>query len=98
MVGLYVGIYDIGFDGDRLGTRNDEVRRKLDVFANFFGLGGVFAVVIDLVRFDVGVAFNGVDVAYGVVGENRSSNCRLADINGSYLSDSPLKNNTEHGG
>lgn len=98
MVGLYFGMYDVGFTGDLFGARNDEVRRKLDVFTNFFGLGGVFAVVIDFVMLDVGVSFSGVDVAYGIVGENRSSSCRLADINGSYLSDSPLQSNTEHGG
>lgn len=91
MVGLYFGMYGIGFGGDRFGTRSDEVRRKLDVFTNFFGLGGVFAAVKDFVMLDVGVSFIGVDVAYGVVGENRSSNCRLADINGSYLSDNPLR-------
>lgn len=95
MVGLYFGMYDIGFTGDLFGARNDEVRRKLDVFTNFFGLGGVFAVVIDFVMLDVGVSFSGVDVAYGIVGENRSSSCRLADINGSYLSDSPLQSNAE---
>lgn len=89
MVGLYVGMYDIGFDGDLFGTRSDDVRRKLDVLVNFFGLGGVFAVDSDLAI--LGVSFIGVDVAYGVVGENRSSSCRFADMNGSYLSDNPLE-------
>lgn len=88
-------MYGMGFVGDRLGARNDAVRRKLFEFVNFLGLGGVFAVVNDLVELGVGVSFNGVDVAYAVGGENRSSNCRLADMNGSYLSEKPLesKNN-----
>lgn len=67
-------MYGMGFVGDRLGARNDAVRRKLFEFVNFLGLGGVFAVVNDLVELGVGVSFNGVDVAYAVEGENRSSN------------------------
>lgn len=76
------------------GTRNDDVRRKfdLDSIGVFVGLDGDFAVVNDVVIFAAPIddPLAGVDVAFTPLELNRSSNCRLADMNGSYLSEKPL--------
>lgn len=70
------GLYLGAYDtGDVfLGTRSDDVRRNDVNLDTFFAGLDGDFVVSEVVIF----------------GENRSSNCRLADINGSYLSDSPL--------
>lgn len=68
--------------------RNDV---DLDTFAFFIGLDGDFAVNVLAMFGDVDLKLLlGVDLDIAL-GENKSSNWRLADINGSYLSDKPLK-------
>lgn len=93
IVGLNVGMKEIG-DVFLDGTRNDDVRRKFDLdnIGVFVGLDGDFAVVNDVVIFAAPIAdpLAGVDVAFTPLELKRSSNCRLADMNGSYLSENPL--------
>lgn len=93
MVGLYFGMNEMG-DVFLDGTRNDDDRRKFDLdnIGVFVGLDGDFAVVNDVVIFAAPVddSLAGVDVAFTPLELNRSSNCRLADTNGSYLSENPL--------
>lgn len=93
IVGLYFGMKEMG-DVFLDGTRNDDVRRKFDLdnIGVFVGLDGDFAVVNDVVIFaaPIGDSLAGVDVAFTPLELNRSSNWRLADMNGSYLSENPL--------
>lgn len=94
MAGLYFGTYDMG--DTFFGTRSDDVRRNDDVDLDSLGFVGLDVgdfVVSEVVIFGDGVALNPLlyaDVVIELVGENKSSNWRLADINGSYLSESPL--------
>lgn len=99
IVGLNVGMKEIG-DVFLDGTRNDDVRRKFDLdnIGVFVGLDGDFAVVNDVVIFAAPIAdpLAGVDVAFTPLELKRSSNCRLADMNGSYLSENPLQIENEN--
>lgn len=89
---MYFGINEIGdvfFDG----TRSDDVRRKFDLdrIGVFVGLDGDFACndFVILVSGDRRFLL-GVDVAMPLE-LNKSSSWRLAEMNGSYLSENPLE-------